>query len=598
MIAVGRTLARWALLIVLAALALVLLSHKETARLQGSSPKLCRLDFDLVERLAVTTGEETVAVERSDGLWRLTAPYRTTADQRASRRLLDALESARIRDVIEPSDLAARGLNRSNFGLDPPRAVVNMAYADEEDGSTILLGDATPSSNGVYAASSDSEAVFVVGNQLLQFLPTSETDWRARGFLEGCNPLFTTLELRKPGHSYLRLAQSNGVWRVVQPTLRALDTRLVDALVSAAFNCRAERFLWPDGNHTGRLTAPQLAEYGLAGDQTLTLEMTAANKPTQPYRLTIGKRHESGGHYALYANDGAVVILPEAAVQSLADTADRLSAQARFFAESPENIREIKVTPAHGNDFILTRTGTSWRFTLPDLGAADADRIHTLLQGLSALRPQPSTHTTNTIPNPPAANLLLTGQGTPLELAVTPIGTPPTHALIRYGAPDTPPYETAWTNLPPEIRQGCAPLLFADRTILSIPAEHLRGIIVRGEDIGCITTRLPVVDGVWTSPSGEIDPTVLADWSRLLVRLQADRVLAADAQEPPKEMGFQPPWRELVITLSSADSPRRTLQIGATAEHGRYARILGREVIYTLPQTTIETLSRRPVREK
>ncbi|MGN0827179.1 MAG: DUF4340 domain-containing protein, partial [Kiritimatiellia bacterium] len=202
------------------------------------------------------------------------------------------------------------------------------------------------------------------------------------------------------------------------------------------------------------------------------------------------------------------------------------------------------------------------------------------------------------ISNPPAPRLLLTGQGAPLELAVTPIGTPPTLALIRYGAPDTPPYETAWTNLPYEIRQGASPLLFADRTILSIPTEHLRGIIVRGEDIGSITAHLPVADGVWTSPSGEIEPTILADWSRLLARLQADQVVAADAREPPKEMGFQTPWRELVITLSSADSPRRTLQIGAPADHGRYARILGRDVIYTLPQTTVETLSRRPVREK
>ena len=84
-----------------------------------------------------------------------------TLDAAAARELLASGASVTARKQLEGSDPA--------FGLEEPSAVATYTYADGQT-LTLTLGAAVPTGEGVYAAVSGDDHVYVVNNSLLRLL--------------------------------------------------------------------------------------------------------------------------------------------------------------------------------------------------------------------------------------------------------------------------------------------------------------------------------------------------------------------------------------------------------------------------------------------
>lgn len=596
--AMGRVIIRWLVLIILAGGALYLLSQREQVRVDGRLVQLTDREIPTTERISLTVGESKIVIERQQSHWRLIAPYSCMANQAIVRRLLGAIEGIRVRDIIRPDELEARGLSKGSFGLDTPRMIITLAGDSEDDSATIRIGNKTPSADEVYIESSASPAIFTVEDTFLSVIPTNATSFRARSFLEGAKPFFTSLEVRQLQRPFLKLVESNGVWSFVQPTVRGTDVSMVEQLISASRRLVSERFIYPDESTPHSSILPQLTAYGLADEGSLTIEMSAVNR-SQPYKLTIGSDDGKGCTYALYADDGSIVSITNSFIAELVGIVDEISARARYFSESPKTIKELKLSLPSGEDFVLSRNDAEkrWYFLVPDVGVADGEAVESLLTGLSALRPQQSARALDRQQLDPLVRFEVKGQGASQWIEVCKLKSEQDIGIIYYGKDSEIGYEVALTNLPEVVWQGCNQVRFADRQILSLSEQDIRTIVMRGADIGCVTTELPVADGVWTSSRGEVDLNKQKDWLRCLSTLRANRVLAIGENNVTPNMGFDQPWREIVVISTSTEVPRRTLQIGSQMLGGRVARILGRDVIYLLLDEVVSVLEKTPLRE-
>ncbi len=86
---------------------------------------------DDVAGIAVTRGEQTTAVEREDGAWRVTAPEEGEADSARMGGLAFVVAEMRFTRVI------ADASNLADFGLEEPEVQVTLVLSD---GTTVDLG--------------------------------------------------------------------------------------------------------------------------------------------------------------------------------------------------------------------------------------------------------------------------------------------------------------------------------------------------------------------------------------------------------------------------------------------------------------------------
>ncbi|HET7341532.1 MAG TPA: DUF4340 domain-containing protein, partial [Methylomirabilota bacterium] len=100
-----------------------------------------------VNGIEVALPEETLAVERRDGGWRLTRPRALPADADTITEFLDKLAAQRVKEFVaeSPPSLAPYGLDR------PTRLVLQTGSDKDRASRTLLLGQVDAAKKGVYA---------------------------------------------------------------------------------------------------------------------------------------------------------------------------------------------------------------------------------------------------------------------------------------------------------------------------------------------------------------------------------------------------------------------------------------------------------------
>jgi hypothetical protein len=174
-----------------------------------------------VTRLTIDRGEARMSVELVDGRWHMTAPFPAQIEQGTVAQLLDAFESARVKDAIAFQELRKRELSMRDFGLVPPRVHVTLEGMQRSE--SFLLGALTPLGNELYLRVEGSDQVLVVPAALLDAIPHTADDLRSRKLLSGVRSAVRALEVRAPGRPFITLSKETGTWRLVQPTEAAAD---------------------------------------------------------------------------------------------------------------------------------------------------------------------------------------------------------------------------------------------------------------------------------------------------------------------------------------------------------------------------------------
>jgi len=561
-----------------------------------------------VTRLTIDRGEARMSVELADGRWHMTAPFPAQIEQGAVARLLDAFESARVKDAIAFQELRKRELSLRDFGLAPPRVHVTLEGVQHSE--SFLLGALTPLGNELYLRVEGSDQVLVVPAALLDAIPHTADDLRSRKLVNGVRNAVRAIEVRAPGRPFITLSKETGTWRLVQPTAAAADDERIDSLLDTLYGARLSYFVWPtvsnvlDVTVTDSALKTRMGLYGLGPDSGIQINVQA-NGDTQPEKITLGHTLDGAVSlcYVLLPGGGAIGAVSNAVADAFKLSVANLRDPRPFFG-SAAGVRRLQI---HLGDslFVLTQTNGLWRFEAPVSDKADQSAVRDTVERLLRVRADAifengdDTRTATHERSLPISHVELTAEQGAWRFMVAPGNLEGTaFNLVFTNAPTV--YRIASSNLPSALVNMAGVFSLRDKNVLNLPRASVRRITVTHEGTPATVVERENSEALWHLGEGTAGRIVDERLHALLVcveNLRADRIEGVGLEpERLAAFGLREPWLEISIDVDARDAVRKTLRIGREAGFGkRYATVRGLDVLFVLDRSALSILAARIV---
>jgi hypothetical protein len=271
-----RNTALLALLLVAIAAYLYFVESKEIAH-EATKDKILDVAADDVTALTLTYPDRTIALEKRDGVWRMTAPVDALADEMTVKNLLHAIADAEVKKTIDdpPADLAP-------FGLAQPMVSVGMTG---KNGAlpTLKVGKTTAVSFSTYVQRDDQPKIYLTGSGFHAGMDKQPKDLRDKTVIDVNEADVTAITLSGAGGG-VTLAKRDGAWQIDAPAPLHADNNAVRAFLSSLRNLRATDFA------NDNPAAADLVTYGLDNPQR-QITLHAGDQDTT---LQVGKEFEQG----------------------------------------------------------------------------------------------------------------------------------------------------------------------------------------------------------------------------------------------------------------------------------------------------------------
>jgi hypothetical protein len=170
-------------------------------------------------------GDVTTVLKREGkDRWTITAPKALTADLTAVASIIIASANLRGDRILEESatDLAS-------FGLDPP--VVSVSFKDQSGKSTkLLIGEATPTNNNVYAMVEGDKRVYTMSSSHKTEFDKASKDLREKHLLIADADKASSIEVTSKAQT-IAFSRSGDNWQILKPkAFRADGTQVEEVL--------------------------------------------------------------------------------------------------------------------------------------------------------------------------------------------------------------------------------------------------------------------------------------------------------------------------------------------------------------------------------
>ena len=170
-------------------------------------------------------GSEPVDLAKgSDGKWEITAPQKLSADQDAITSVISSLSGLNSERVVED-----HAIDLKQYGLADPSVKIDVAMKDGKS-QKLLLGDDTPTGNGVYAAVSGDPRVFTLASYSKTSVDKSASDLRDKRLLTANFDKVSEVDLTAKKQS-IEFGRSKDAWQIVKPRPLRADNFSVEDLV-------------------------------------------------------------------------------------------------------------------------------------------------------------------------------------------------------------------------------------------------------------------------------------------------------------------------------------------------------------------------------
>jgi hypothetical protein len=191
-----------------------------------SSPKILTLQPADVSGMSIRKkGGDSVVLARNDaGQWQITAPAKLAADQDAVSSVLSTLASLSSDRLVED-----KAINFEQYGLTQPSIAVEIVRKDKKV-QQLLIGDDTPTGNGVYAAVAGDARVFTMASYHKNALDKSANDLRDKRLLPFDSDKVSGIELTAKKQT-IALGRSKDDWQIVKPKPFRADRSQVEELL-------------------------------------------------------------------------------------------------------------------------------------------------------------------------------------------------------------------------------------------------------------------------------------------------------------------------------------------------------------------------------
>jgi len=179
-------------------------------------------------------GAEQVGAERDGaGQWRITSPVALPADQSAVSSLLGTFSSLNSQRLVEE-----KASNLSPYGLDVPKFEVDLTGKNNQL-QQLLLGDATPAGNAIYAKLGGDPRIFTIPSYDKTSIDKSANDLRDKRLLTVNPDKISEVDLVAKKQD-IAFGRNKDAWRIVKPKPLRADATQVDSLVRALTDAKIE----------------------------------------------------------------------------------------------------------------------------------------------------------------------------------------------------------------------------------------------------------------------------------------------------------------------------------------------------------------------
>jgi len=544
----------------------------------------------------------SVALRRSSARWLLAPPAAGRADAGRVDLALDTVLRAAVRDRVTPRQREARGLGLGPFGLEAPRARIELEGEGWSAG--VSVGNDTPDGTGVYAALDGRGDVVVVDRALLDLIPASLDDLRDRSVFAEPGREIESLEIRRPGAAPMRLESGeDGLWRFAEPYVCAVDAANVGTLLGALSGATVERFVRvPGTNDSPAEASAAFVANGLGPEDAALSLLVRVRGDAAPTAFTFGGADPGNAHAVVAGipSEGTIFAVDRSVLDALLLPASVLRDR-RPFPFAPREVLRVSFRSEDAPfEFARDDALAPWAIVAPSAQPASQAAVDAFLERLLALRDADAE------PLPPAEAAPL--DAVRVDLAAAPPSSQTLSAVLsrrpaaEKGAPpdllvSIPArgirHVVPGADLPPEALSPAAFAALRDPAILHLDSASLLSLSRRPATGAEQTVRRDAADGAWfCDAAGAAPDAAAADAAAAAV---ADLVAAETVAlftSDSAAYGLLPPRLELTVATRDEARPVVILQLGAARPDGSaLLRVKGEDPVFAVSAETAAALA-------
>jgi hypothetical protein len=395
---------------------------KETSA-EANKPKelVVPVKQDQVKSFTIAPREGEAITCALDGkAWTITQPRPLAADQNAITSYVGSLIGVDVTSVVD-----ARPTNLKDFGLDPPSAVLTVSTSGTPSEVKLLLGDSTPTGDGLFAQVAGNPRLIVLPGYAKSTLTKTLFDLRDRRVMTLDNDQIQRLDVTAPGKSFTLTKNPDGVWDLVLPPAVRAETFAVQNILSGVQGLAMASLLKEEKSGAG--------DYGF-GKPTLTVKFTA---PSGSQTITVGKK--DGTNYdAMNSALAPVFTVPADFVTRFQADPATLRAKS-FFNFSSFDAKNVDITTPREHR-VFEQKDFKWKQTSPAAKDETTEKMEDLLNGLTGMQ---------AVSFPKAGSLAAFGLSKPLYTFKVTYGDKNTVEIVNVGSASDHYYAARSTDAVP-----------------------------------------------------------------------------------------------------------------------------------------------------
>jgi Domain of unknown function (DUF4340) len=322
-------------------------------------------------------GVEQVAGERnSSGQWNITSPTSLPADQSAVSSLLSTFSSLNSQRLVDE-----KAGNLASYGLDTPKLEFDLSEKDNKT-QKLLLGDDTPTGNGIYAKLDGNPRVFIMPSFDRTSIDKTANDLRDKRLLTLDPDKISQVDLVAKKQE-IEFGRNKDEWQIVQPKPLRADGSQVDELVRALTDAKMELNVLDD---------PKKIASAFASAAPVATAKLTAESGTQELQVRKNKDDYYARSSAVEGTYKVASTLGQALDKNLDDFRNK-----KLFDLGSDDPNKIEIRDG-SKTYFLTRSGEDWwSGTAKKMDAGSVQDLVDKIRDLSASKFLDSGFTTSVI---------------------------------------------------------------------------------------------------------------------------------------------------------------------------------------------------------
>jgi hypothetical protein len=317
--------------------------HKPAESTEASAdvpPKILAVKEADISKFALKKNDaDQVAGERdSSGKWQITSPSSLLADQSAVSSLLGTFSSLNSQRLVEE-----KAANLASYGLDTPKLEFDLSEKDNKT-QKLLLGDDTPTGNGIYAKLDGDSRIFIIPSFDKTSIDKSANDLRDKRLLTLDPDKISQVDLVAKKQE-ITFGRNKDEWQIVKPKPLRADGSAVDELVRALTDAKME---------LDALDDPKKIASAFSSAAPVAIAKVTAESGTQELQVRKSKDDYYAKSSAVEGTYKVASTLGTALDKNLDDFRNK-----KLFGLGSDDPNKIEIRDG-SKTYFLTRSGEDW----------------------------------------------------------------------------------------------------------------------------------------------------------------------------------------------------------------------------------------------